>query len=84
MKRREYVAGLLSDDHKFCRQLLSDARRAAQRAKVQVPPMTALLVDSHQFLIKAHNLPGRYVSGCCSYEAKATLIHKLIGAEEES
>lgn len=65
--------------HDFCRLLLSQARAEARAGGVTVPMrITALSDGNGQYWMEADGMQGRWIAGCCSYSARATLIRAVI------
>lgn len=72
----------MNSAHDFCRLLLSQARTEAKISRVTLPNrITALRSTRDQFFVEADGRAGVYVSGCCSYEAKAKYIGGILDAQ---
>lgn len=70
--------------HEFCLVLLAQARDEARNKAVLLPRrITALSDGNGQYFMEAEGMEGRWVSACCSYEARAKLIRLLIDACSE-
>jgi hypothetical protein len=71
--------------HAFCRVLLSEARKEAKAAGVEVPKrMTAIGSRRDYYFVEMDGRRGEYITGDCAYDAKAKFIHKLIDASKSN
>jgi hypothetical protein len=74
------------DDHSFCKGLLKNAREMAKEAGVKIPAITSYKTGCGQYqLFIAGRGDGPFVSGHCSFDAKAKwIIRQIPDSETES